>query len=241
MTRALGCLPRTTELGDGTFKVFSAEVPLIPRSEWSQRIVTAPDLSVFVDKVKDQNGEGACAANSSSSALEIVRAQSRQPFVELSAASLYKRVNGGRDQGSTLDANLAEISTAGVLPITHFPPVGWRKALPVGWEGEAAKYVMTEWLDLDDFDAFITALLLGFPISYGVWWEGGGHAICAVQAIENGGEFGCKLLNSWSESWGQSGYGPMYEKQIAKGLGTFGGWAARVATVPDDADAPKPA
>ena len=240
MERSLGCLPRVTEHGDGTFPVFSDQFAAIPRSEWPERLAEAPDLSAFVDNVKDQNGEGACAANSSSSALEIVRSQNRQPFVDLSAASLYKRVNDGRDQGSTLDRNLREISAVGVLPVTMFPPVGWRNRLPAGWEPEAAKYRLTEWLDLGSFDEFFTALLLGFPVSYGVNWEGGGHAICAVQAIEDrGGDPGCKLLNSWGEDWGDNGYGDMFEGQIANGLAKYGGWAARVAVLPGD-DTPTP-
>jgi hypothetical protein len=244
MTQSLGCQPRQSKVGDGTFRVFADDRELIPRSEWDERIKTAPDLSVFVEAIKDQNGEGQCASSATATTVEILRAMARMKYIELSPASLYKRVNGGKDHGSTLDGNLNEITEAGILPVSLFPAIGFRNALPDNWMPEAANFKLTEsFEDVDTFDAMVTALLEGHPVPFGTWWnyprKAGGHAIVAVKAVKEGGRYGVKIANSHGLIYGKQGFGTLWEPQVDDGLATFGGWAGRVATV-SGGDLPTP-
>lgn len=63
---------------------------------------------------KNQNGWGKCASSAATYAVEKARHIAGQPRVELSDDYLYSLVNGGRDQGSTLSANLAAITQKGI-------------------------------------------------------------------------------------------------------------------------------
>jgi len=63
---------------------------------------------------KDQNGWGKCASSAATYAVEKARHISGQPLVPLSDDYLYSLVNGGKDQGSTLSANLSAITQKGI-------------------------------------------------------------------------------------------------------------------------------
>lgn len=63
---------------------------------------------------KNQNGWGKCASSAATYALEKARYVSGQPRIVLSDDYLYSLVNGGRDQGSTLGANLRAITQQGI-------------------------------------------------------------------------------------------------------------------------------
>ncbi|MBU2048630.1 MAG: hypothetical protein KKH61_06600 [Gammaproteobacteria bacterium] len=227
--KALGCLPRSTQVGE-VWPLLRDAVPLVPKSEWEARLAQAPNLASHVRKIKDQDGVGSCAANAASTTVEIARDAAGLPFVELSAASLYKQVNGGRDQGSAIDDNLEALKSVGVVPVGFWGGENnWRQREPTGFAQEAKKFRVLEWFDLPDFDSFISALFLGFPVCYGVFWEGGGHAICAVKPIKDASGWGCRFANSWGD-WGEAGFGTMYEPQISRGIRAFGAWCTRVAT-----------
>lgn len=225
--KALGCLPRQTRLGE-LFPRLAEKIDLIPERQWKER-ASQVTLKPYVPVVHDQDGVGSCASNAATSCLEIVRQVAGLPFVHLSPASLYKQVNGGVDRGSSIDANLQAISRNGVLPVSVWgDEISWRKAFPANWKEEAAKYRLTEWYDIGTWEEFVTAVLLGFPVCYGVWWGGGGHAICAVALVYENNQPAVRFLNSWGTRWGEGGFGTMSRNQVVTGMNYFGAWAARV-------------
>lgn len=224
-----GCLQRKTLLG-AEFPVVSDVMGLLPREQWKDRLGIS--LRPHVPIIHYQNGEGSCAGNSSVLAgVEIPRSLTGLPFVHIAPSSLYKQSGGGRDAGSGLDENLRCLKNVGCVPVEMWGgELGWNKSYPAGFEKEAAKYQVDEWFDLGTFEEFMSALFYGFPISFGVFWGRGGHAICAVEPIHENGEWGCVFANSWGLNWGDGGFGKMFEPQITRGIEYFGGWAARVAT-----------
>ncbi len=224
-----GCLQRTTTLG-AEFPVMSDVMDILPRSEWRARLGIS--LRPHVPIIHNQNGEGSCAGNSSALAgIEILRSLAGLSFVHIAPSSLYKQSGNGRDAGSGLDENLQCLKNVGCVPVEMWGgELGWNKPYPPGFKEEAAKYQVDEWFDLGTFEAFMSALFYGLPVSYGVFWGSGGHAICAVEPIYEQGEWGCVFANSWGRNWGDNGFGKMWEPQITRGIEYFGGWAARVAT-----------
>jgi hypothetical protein len=208
-------------------------MPVIPREQWKEAINKRGfRVRDFVPVVHDQDGEGACAANAATGGVEARRSIANLPFVHLAPSSLYKQSNGGRDQGSGIDTNLACLRDTGVVSVeTWGGEIGWRNQYPDGFAEEAEKFRVSEWFDITSFEEFMTALIIGFPIPYGVMWEGGGgHSILATDPIYKGDDFGCLFLNSWGEDWGDHGFGEMWEQQLTDGIGYFGAWAIRSGT-----------
>jgi hypothetical protein len=224
--RAMGCLPRTPRLMDAFPRAEDA-VPIVPESEWSARMQlnTVKD-AVWV--VLDQDGVGSCASEATSAAVMIVREIENLDAVLLNPWSLYKLVNGGRDQGSGIDENLEAIMATGILADEYFPrSKGWKATPPKGWEAEAAKFKGIEAFDVKTKAEFGSCICAGLPVVYGVMWSsGGGHAICGVEAYPDELVF----LNSWSKDFQDSGFGKMGWKQVMDGVKIFGAWALRVAT-----------
>ncbi len=235
-----GCLKRTSKCGDGTFPVVFSDVhKSIPESDWGDllgKITVRPQ----VKKVKSQGGEGSCASNMAASTYEMVRQIAGLPFMEFSAMSLYKRVGSSAMSGSGIDENLRAIAKDGILPITgtegfeHTHPArGFRLSLPKGWRDTAKAFKLVEWMDIPDFASFVTALLKGFPVAYGVTWGRGGHAITGTEVIRPARAFEIEFLNSWGKSWGDKGFGTMGRSQVTAGIKRFGAWAARVPLMGD--------
>lgn len=216
--RSLGCV---REAPDGRkWKKFGASpsVPLIPRAQWKP-----VDLSAFLPPVHDQDGRGQCVASSSCTVIESCRAQAGLPYQYLSAGDLYSRINGGRDNGSTLDASMAEVMAAGVTTADKVPYVwdGRKHADP----GDRASYKVTEVYLCESFDAAASALQQGFFLEEALdWYSGytpgpdgwvngpsgrvvGGHALAGYGLASKGGAWGIMTRNSWGTSWGGSSDG----------------------------------
>ena len=246
-----GCLDRQTNPGQDPLgsPVFEDDVPqlVIRRDRWPEVIPKMNSTAYHSTQVKDQNGEGSCASNMTASGLQNIL--TRQGFavenaqgklvtdVHLSPVSLYKRVNGGRDSGSSIDTNLEEIARNGILPekgqgFAHeFPAVGWRTRLPDGWEETAKLFRFSEWWDIQTVEGFVSALLLGVPVAYGR----SGHAILAVSArLDSRGRLIVIYQNSWG-NWGGAnanhtyGFGEDDESDFSSWIGRYGAWAPRVA------------
>ena len=232
----LGCNRRITRVGSiAGVPALRSVLDVIPRTGWEALLGIS--LVPHVKIVHYQDGEGSCAANSSVSAgVEIPRSIAGLPFVHMAPSSLYKNSGGRRDEGSGLDENLKFLRDPGCVPVSMWGgELGYNKPWPPGFEAEAAKFQVDEWFDISTFGEFMTALFLGFPISYGVFWKDssgreGGHAICAVEPIFERGVWGCVFLNSWGANWGDGGFEKMWEPQIARGINYFGGFAPRVGT-----------
>lgn len=99
--QSLGSLPSRAELID-----------LVESQEYQKNVGGMAHYDV--SWTKNQNGWGKCASSAATYAVEKARHINGQPRIELSDDYLYSLVNGGRDQGSTLSANLQAITQKGI-------------------------------------------------------------------------------------------------------------------------------
>lgn len=193
--------------------------PLIPRENWKPTV-----LSVFMPPVYDQENRGQCASSAACSLVESCRRQAGLPPVHLSAGDLYSRVNDGRDQGSFLEDNLAELLKNGVATA---------KSVPYVWDGkrhdtaaiveERKSYRVAEAYLCTSFEAMASAIQQGFLVEHGLMWRdnfipdrdgwlpargtggAGGHALMGYGLVQRNGVWGIATRNSWSASWGNTG------------------------------------
>jgi hypothetical protein len=211
--------------GESPFDAVS--MPLIPRSEWSDRIkelvATKTQLSDFCRTgnngqpipARDQNGRGYCWIHSGCSALIAARARDGQPYADLSAYAGACLIKNYRDEGGWGAQGLDWIMTRG-LPTAQFWPqksVNRANDNPATWE-DARKYRFTEgWIDSGaqydrnlTFDQVATCLLCRVPVIMDFsWW---GHSVCGLDLVEvESGSFGVRIWNSWGDSWSDRGMG----------------------------------
>lgn len=240
--------------GDGTaqergdkfgsqFASFANDQEVIPRSQWDA-LLDAYDYALaeqYVAKIKRQT-LGSCASHSSTSCCEYLRnkAVGASNCVLLSPLSVFKFV-GSRNGGSTLDANMRQISQVGVLPLDTpenrekygehvWPENQWSGNLPSGWQETAKLFRFTEWNEIGSFDEFFSALLQWKPVYYGR----AGHAIYGVRPMKKDGQYVIKYANSWG-NWGDAGFGYDTERYVSGSIRSYGCYAPRAATLlPED-------
>ena len=244
--RLMGALPRESLYGQAGIPRYRDVESLIPQSEWpgliqkyaSQYGLIAPHIS----RVYDQNGEPSCVSNAFCLAHEIVQAKmlGKENVWHLSAINLYERV-GSRFSGSSLDANMREMTSRGVLPLDdernkarfkHTAPAnGYGRAHPSGWEETGKLFQNAEWADVDGIDELMTALLRGHPVIY----ARSGHCILGVLPVLKGSTLYCGYANSWGQ------WGAKLNEQFDYGLGldsqrimNYGGMALRSIKLPPE-------
>lgn len=231
--------------------------PLIPRSEWK-----AINLGGFCPPVHDQDGIGQCASSAACGVLEWAEAVAGQPYVYLSAGDLYGRpaVNGGSDNGSLLEDNLAELLTNGVATAKSVPYV-WNRRM---WQqtpalkAERDRHKLSEVYLCPNFDAMASAIMQGFVVEHGMMWRDGfrvqsdgwlsgatggqgGHAQFGYGLEPRGdGTWGVITQNSWSATWGGSkdgrikaGSSIIHESLFGTQIGGFFAVRAAKQTAPD--------
>lgn len=252
--RAMGNNPPDAKVMtfDGVFGA-SDNVPLIPRAMWPK---TGIDLSAYLPVVYDQDGRGQCNCSATCTVMEACMNVAGLPPVHLSAGDLYSNINGGRDQGSTLQDALAWIMKNGVATTKTVPYV-WdgKRYNSAAVQAERAKYKVTEAYLCPDFDAMVSALLQGFFIDEGLMWytnfnvdrdgwlpargtgRPGGHALCGYGVAERDGVWGIKTRNSWGPTWGKNGNCIIPESLFGQQIGGF--YAVR-AVARTDANYPYP-
>lgn len=162
---------------------------------------------------------GYCWFYGTAIAAMLRRASMNQPYVRLSAFGGAYTVKGGKDEGAWGALSLEFAMKYGIPPESVWPNFA-RKPItnpasggPI-WD-EAAKYRATDgWSELGDpvydrdltFDQMATCLLQRIPVVVDLmWW---GHCVCAMDLVETSpGQFGIRIINSWSDSWGEKGVG----------------------------------
>lgn len=193
--------------------------PIIDRTQWKNL-----NMGAFCPPVHDQDGRGQCASSAACALLEFARAQAGLPFVKLSAGDLYSRVNGGSDNGSLLEDNLAELLANGVCSAATVPYV-WdgKKHNTAAVIEERKRFRFSEVYQCKSFDAMASAALLGMGVEHGMMWRDGfrvdangwlynatggegGHAQFAYGLAQNktSGKWGLVTQNSWNVTWGGS-------------------------------------
>lgn len=224
------------------------DAPMFSRSQWPALIVAmgeGPDFS-FLPPVHDQDGVGQCNCDATTTMAESCRLSQGLPYVQLSAADLYDRINGGQDQGSLLEDAMAEMLTNGVGTAASCGTV-WKRGNPKPPSGERGRFRFLEVFSCPTFEHQVSATIAGFRVNSGIDWADnynpdsdgwlprsggsvGGHAIFGYKPAMRDGKFGIWHQNSWGERWGNKGRFVIPEGAYA---GQVGGWFA-VRSVVDE-------
>lgn len=240
--RRLGLLEQPEESLTCSWSTFSAEpeMELIPESDWQEC-----SLKKLVKAVNDQDGVGMCASAGTQNTVENTRHLAGLEYVPLSAGDLYKRVSGGRDQGSLPEDNLKELLTNGIAPVSVVPYLDWRNNH--AGAAEARKpFRGLEASRCPTFGHVASAIQKGFVVLIGYWhyqsdpvdgngWlrrpsgRKGGHAVCGVSLVRdpvNGG-WGLEYENTWTVTWGNAGFGILPRARVEAGIRSFQAWTLR--------------
>lgn len=224
-----GLVPRdysAQPVGSSPLEYDAVEMPLIPRSEWSARIKEMEATKSRLSDIRrtamsggpmpsyDQNGQGYCWAYSTGSAIMLARAAMNQPYVRLSPHAVACKIKGFRDQGGWSALSM-EFAVRYGYPSDQFWPqksMSRQHDNKQTWNNAKLYQVTAGWWDLGakvydrnlTFDQVMTCLLCRVPVCTDFnWW---GHAVCAMDPVEvEAGSFGIRILNSWSDNWGDKG------------------------------------
>jgi len=180
-----GALPRQSAVGGlECAAVYSDSVPLIPESQWKQRIIDMTASGSFIGqrwksnpKADFQNGYRFCWAYSLSMAVMAKRYSMGLPFVQLSPESLAESV-GYRNKGNFLDVALTYAAKHGIASRLTVPQHNITGNWNPAYKDERQNYIPLEWWDLDGQNVWpstVTALLSGDGGYAGYDWAG--HAV----------------------------------------------------------------
>ncbi len=224
-----GCLPRTTKVGDGTFKVFKPDD--CPRA--SSVMISAISVSL-IWHIINQSSQGSCCGCMGIGLMMLIREMMGLIRIVLSQASLYGQGNGGRDQGMAIDRCLRLATEIGACPIDVIDQYDWqgfhRRTWPPDWKIVAKQFRILEAEDCASLADMNAANELGYPVGYG----SKGHAVIRIAPGLD--------INSWDYSWGNRGIGQWAsDREIERDLPRYGAWVLRQMVDPlDDSDLPQP-
>lgn len=207
-------------------------LPLIPRSEWDDRIEQQEKdrshLRALCEDMKmdvlDQNGTSYCWINAPTWCVMVQRIAAGLPMVRLSPASVGAKIKNFRNQGGWGAEGLQYIANHGLVPQSVWPANAIdRKYDTSEADAERPKYRVREWWDISrSFDKLATCLFMGIPVAIGLnYWS---HEVSAMRVVALGNrKYGAEIANSWSTGWSDNGYGVLTESKA----------------IPDDAVAPR--
>ncbi|WP_053061617.1 C1 family peptidase [Paenibacillus sp. VT-400] len=182
--------------------------------------------------IRDQKNEGTCVGFACTVGMkEWQEQQEHKHYFKLSPRYLYqkcKEIDGLPGEGTYIRLALDILATKGVSEEHYWPYVPCQPGTPQSEADEnAEQYKIKAYASLDSLETMKKSLLVNGPFVLGVpvymnWWKDevgktgeipmpsdsqmvGGHAICVVGYDEGTSMF--KFKNSWSENWGDKGYG----------------------------------
>lgn len=218
-------LSRTPKPLDHNTRVYSAKFgdhfPLIPRSEWEARILEQKRLKMRVSdhqrfRSTDQDGLPTCWAAGACHTFTTMRVMQGLSPIFISPCSIAVPISGGHSGGYEGDAVKYFTQHGGVREDLWGPHDTSRRLMnDPACVADRANFISLETLELEGFDQFATALLLGFPcvVAYD-WWS---HVVMAADLIQiERGSYGLLDRNNWGD-WGEkndagfSGYVKMRE------------------------------
>jgi hypothetical protein len=237
--------------GSTVFGALNEELPLIDWQEMPDRIAEkVANKSQLSDirnrgdngrpiKSLDQNGQGYCWMYSGTMAAMLLRAKANMPHVRLSGHAGACIIKNFRDQGGWGAAGLDRLMSHGQPSIEFWPEKSMRREHdnPRTWENAALHKVLEGWIEIEaaqydrnlSFQQTLTSLLYDIPVigDYNHW----GHSVCLMDAVDvypnkratDPGRYGVRLINSWTDNWGNNGTGVLTDRKA----------------VPDGATAPR--
>lgn len=228
-----------------SFRVWGTvpDEPVIPRADWPticKAMGEGPD-DPFKPPVHDQDGIGQCNADATTAAGERIRAIAGLPYVQLSAADLYDRINGGADNGSMLEDALQEMTTNGVGTAATCGTI-WKRGMHKADAAERRRFVVLECCLCPSFDHVFSAVAKGRSLISGIMWgnadtpnkdgwlperadQAGGHAIHGFKPAMLGSKFGVWHQQSWGKGWAAE-HDNCFVIPEARYKGPVGGWWA---------------
>lgn len=198
----------------------------------------------------DQDGVGQCNCDAATGCVETQRNIQGLPYLQLSAADLYDRINGGHDNGSMLEDGLEELRTNGVGLASSAGTI-WHRGMKDAPAPERKRFMVLEWCVCPTFRHVISAAIKGRAGVSGImWYDGfdpdadgwlptvgrgraGGHAVLwfpkpAFHRAPSNHRAGTVLhlgvwhQNSWGK-WGLDGKGAcVFPQELYEG--DIGGW-----------------
>lgn len=220
---------------------------LVPEEEWDgliDRLPPGPE-DPFLTYVHDQDGVGQCNCDAVVAVLESTRVKQGLPFVKLSPADVYVRINGGRDQGSTLEDGLDEARGRGVGTAATCGLI-WQRGQRQADDAERKRFRTIEWAHCPTFKHVMSAALKGRFLVSGIMWYNnykpaadgwlpergtgspGGHAIMGYKPARKGKRYGIWHQNSWTGAYGVGGRMILGQEQYGQSIG--GWWCCRAVT-----------
>lgn len=184
----------------------AVDFPLIPRSEWPERIKDQEANKARVSDIMlaanvpclDQNGRGYCWAHSGTGCVQALRAIAGMPTVGLSAYAVACVIKNFADEGGWGAEGMDFLVARGVPSEQFWPQRAVDRSLdnPKTWENGALHKVVEGWWDLSvaqydrkfSFDVEITCYLLTDPVVKDEnWWS---HSIMGCDAVDGNARFG---------------------------------------------------
>lgn len=203
-----------------------SDLVVIPRSEWDARIEEQEKTQSSLEHVRmggnsgqmipslDQNSQGFCWAYSTTMAVMLVRAVNGQPHVRLSGHAVGCKVKNFRDEGGWCGLSAKFQKETGCPSVAFWKEKSMSRDndKPETWANAGLHKVTEDFVDLTrdvydqnlTTDQLATCLLQDKPcaVDYGEW----SHSICAIRWVKiEPGAYGPKILNSWTDQWGESG------------------------------------
>jgi hypothetical protein len=198
-----GLVPRDYEAHPvGTYGAI--EVPLIDRSEWSERCADKTANQSRISDVRlvgnggamipsqDQNGKGYCWAHDPTGAVMLLRAMNNLPYAPLSAYAVACMIKNFRDEGGWAALALDFIATKGVPDAQYWPMRSMSRANdnPNTWKNALYHRMVEGWVDIAapqydrklSFDQIGSLLLSDTPVCGDFnWW---GHSVCIMDLVD---------------------------------------------------------
>ena len=218
------------------FSGVNPNLPLIPRSEWHDRIKAGQGtwLSDLLKKngviAKDQDGLNFCWCYGSARATETRLISLGEPHHEYAPESVAVPCTGGKNEGGYASQAFNQLHGGGMchaelLPADHSDRITDRRGNVVRidsskwqptWRADGLKHILVDWYEIDtSFDQVITCLLNRIPVAAGLdWW---GHLVCFLDpVILPDGSVGVLFQNSWGADWptkGANGFATLTESK----------------------------
>lgn len=190
---------------------------VIPLRDWDDYI-QSPDrtsLKVWMPDTLSQGSVGSCAADGLAGAGMCLRNSKGQVRKRLNGYGMYWSTSGGRDGGSSLQANISYMQTHG-CPTEDVRPrsKGWRASPTEEEREDAKKHRLLEVAKLQNWEQYGTCCLYGLPVYSGY----SGHAWFGLEPVSTSR---LKWQNSWGDNWGDNGTGTLSASRIYWGYGVY--------------------